>query len=228
MEKHWDKPDWRRLIAIRWAEEDPAGFFAHLEGLGRGRSGSHDIHKLEGILYRVWTRQDAEEAYRHALEHPWTTNFQYWGLDVVVIMTAEQDLDRALEMIKDAGDRLNGYAPGPWLQQPPETVLPKIAALPECSWRGMAINGVLEHWSERDPLEALAYYVERLDGDPLLYTGVNLAKAAVRHDAEAALKWSEGQPEPIRAMVSSANKVKDIEGEGGPAIIGPSERLPPE
>lgn len=148
--EHHDNPMTRGLLAVRWAQEDPLGFATFLRTLKR--QGSRDGHfrsGLETILYRVWGRMNPEEAFQHALDHPWIENNQFWGLSTVINTCAEQDFDLALQLVRKAGRRLSSYSPGPWLDASPREVIPKISRLPKCMWRGSALDDVYAQWRAR-------------------------------------------------------------------------------
>lgn len=230
IEAHADDASAYRLIAKRWAAEDPLGFFAYIESI-RLRGERHSLRSgLETILYRVWGRNDPERAFQHALSHPWW-NGRYRGLGTIVNVVAETNIDRALSMVEEAGRRLSSYGPGPWTDIEPETILPKVLALSENhSWRSSALNDIFENWAKREPKEALTYYVNK-DLDLTSHTGVSLAKSVIRQDPEGARRWAQNQEAPNRdALVAIFESVmrndargRDVEGHSAPVVIGPFE-----
>lgn len=204
---HRDDPLVYRFVATRWASTDPLGLFAFIETLDW--SAEENVRLLENlftILYREWGRANPEAAFAHAFEHPWAKRGRrYFGLERLVEVVAETDLDKAIGMILKAPNRVIRFERGPWMTEAPKILLPKIARLPEGnSWRQQAFLLLYRDWAAEDPKAALSYYLEQPYGDAFHENGIAMASSVIGENPEAALSWAAEQKNPAIQLVVQA------------------------
>ena len=204
---HREDPLVYRFVATRWASTDPLGLFAFIETFDwRAKENVALLDDLFTILYREWGRADPEAAFAHAFEHPWAERGErYFGLERLVDVVAETDLDQAVDMILRAPSRVNAFRPGPWIAKEPRTLLPKLARLPELSsWRIKAMQRVYSDCTDEDPKAALSYFRAQPYGDPFHGNGIAMATAIIGEDPEAAISWAASQKNPAIQLVVQA------------------------
>ncbi|MCB1099380.1 MAG: hypothetical protein KDN22_27665 [Verrucomicrobiae bacterium] len=180
----------RELIARRWAELDPSGLLAYIQEVPYpGEPGVNARTDLESVLFQVWTRNDPDEAFEQALKHP-MPNGQYWGFMTVFDTIQDIDVDRALKMIAESGNTLNSFRPGKWMTDEPAAAIRKVAALPDGTWKGMALRYICDSWAKLEPEKAIdAYSALTLPRDRL----GTLVETWLNKDFDAAKDWVENQ-----------------------------------
>lgn len=177
-------PEWSRLAARLWAEQDPSGFWSHLRG-------QHDLWQLEYLapdLLKTWAIVDPDAAMTAALEVTEKSTGERLRR-TIVDSVLDRDLVKGLELAGKAGE-FNSFSWGPrgWINKDPEVATRGLLTLPEYSEYRDFLRYAVEAWTTKDPKAVLEWMKEgnpprglngKLDTDTIAKAFETVAKTDV-------------------------------------------------
>ena len=179
-----------RLAAARWAELDPAGLLAYLEGDGR-RFYRNEIVIHE--LFSAWGRTDPEGAYAAIGLFPVAEARDHY------IRTLANNLlysapDKAMELVARADSvgvwLTSTYAD--WSDSDPHQAAQLILDLPRSNYKHSAAARLAERWGKEDPVAA-AKFARQLG--PIYRESAleYIVKGWMKKDLDAATEYVSGE-----------------------------------
>ncbi|MEO5711936.1 MAG: hypothetical protein ABIT37_00460 [Luteolibacter sp.] len=148
-----NSPEWSRLSAQLWADNDPEGFWKYL----REQKDPLLLDQWGSKLMVTWAAADPDAAMKAVLGVTDKTRGDSMRRDVVDAALAH-DLAKGLGLAAVAGDFNSfGWGPEPWMNENPEAAVRGLAALPMISDYRDYLKYALEIWAQANPQAALEW-----------------------------------------------------------------------
>ena len=196
---HAESPEWNRLAAQLWADQDASGFWKFLRQSGDQVA----LNRWAPDLLQAWTQQDPDAAMDAAVAI--TDKKTGDTLRRVVTETAlNADLTKGLELTIRAGD-FNHFSWGgnrPWIEQNPEAAVRGLAMLKTGDDYRNFLSDAVEAWVATDPKKALDWLVNESPNDRPQFGGgsfdwlSNGFNAAAKADPQAAMEAALAYQDP--------------------------------